>query len=128
MIIISTVEWKVNIMAFYFKISIGICFHFYGELWDHYLDAHTEALLLWMEFNNKVLSVLKKTVKSMSNIQQSKIMKKLYLIVPYFNKTVICTWNEVWFITTTVVIDAIHAFLMSFQSEVWWGRTQLPNL
>lgn len=55
-------------------------------------------------------------------------MKKLYLIVPYFHKTVICSWDEVWLVTTTVVINAIHAFFMSLQSEVWWWWAQLPHL
>lgn len=58
----------------------------------------------------------------------SKVIKEMYLIVPYFNQTVICTWNKVWFVATTVVINAIHAFLMSLQSEVWWWRAQLPHL
>lgn len=55
-------------------------------------------------------------------------MKKLYLIVPYFHKTVICSWDEVWLVTTTVVINAIHTFLMSLQSEVWGRWAQLPHL
>lgn len=55
-------------------------------------------------------------------------MKKLYLIVPYFHKTVICTWNEVWFVAPTVVINAVHTFFMSLQSEVWWRGAQLPHL
>jgi len=52
----------------------------------------------------------------------------LVLIVPYLNKAIICSRNQIWFITTMIIINTVHTFLMAFESKIrcWWS--QLPNL
>lgn len=87
-----------------------------------------QFIMLWTQFNHLNFNCPIRNSKKHVWHLASKVTKELYLIIPYFNQTVICTWNEVWFVATTVVINAIDAFLMSLQSEVWWGRAQLPYL
>lgn len=51
-----------------------------------------------------------------------------YLIVPNLDQSVISSRYEVGFISSTVIINAVHPLIMTLQSEVRRGRAQLPNL
>lgn len=44
-----------------------------------------------------------------------------HLVVPDLHQTVICPRNEVWLVPTTVIVNAVHSFLMAFQGEVGRG-------
>lgn len=51
-----------------------------------------------------------------------------HLVVPDLHQAVICPRNEVWLVPTTVVVNAVHSFLMAFQGEIGRGWSKLPHL
>ena len=51
-----------------------------------------------------------------------------YLVIPDFHQTIITTGDQVGFITAGIVIHTVHTFLVAFESKVWLGRSQLPDL
>lgn len=51
-----------------------------------------------------------------------------HLVVPDLNQAVICTRDEIGLVSPAVIINAVHSFLVAFQSEVGWRGTKLPDL
>jgi len=42
----------------------------------------------------------------------------LVLIVPYLNKAIIRSRNQIWLITTMIIINTVYTFLMAFESKI----------
>ena len=53
---------------------------------------------------------------------------RLVLIIPDFNESVIGTTHQVRFVAAVVVVDAVDAFLVPVQREVWRVGPKLPDL
>ena len=51
-----------------------------------------------------------------------------HLVIPYLDDVVVSTGDDVRFVTARVVVHAVHAFLVTFQREIWRRGTQLPHL
>lgn len=80
----------------------------------------TQVLSLFFYYFNNVFAMAVCT----------KVYDKLntYLVVPDLNQPVICTWNEIWLVSSTVIVNAVYSFLMAFQSKVGWRGAKLPHL
>lgn len=46
-----------------------------------------------------------------------------HLVVPDLDLTVICSWDEVGLVSSTVVVNTVDSFLMALQREIRRRRT-----
>ena len=50
------------------------------------------------------------------------------LVIPYLNKTIVCSRDKIRFISSVIVINTVNSLLVSLEGKVRSSRTQLPDL